>query len=86
MSSADYIRHITFFPEVNMQRCRLCGTCVQVCSAGAIEFSDEGRPVVHRGFCHNCRRCIEACPANALSIGAVFDGSGNFGRLQNIMR
>ena len=86
MSSADYIRHITFFPKVDEARCRLCGECVRVCLAGAIEFSDEGKLVVHRDMCHNCRRCVNACPAKALSIDAVFDGSGNFGRRHKTVR
>lgn len=80
MSSADYIRHITFFPVFDLAKCRRCGKCGQVCLSEAIAFSAQGEPQVERELCHNCRRCVEACPAKAIRIDAVFDGSGNFGR------
>ncbi len=77
MSSADYIRHIRFFPVVDATRCIGCRVCERTCASGVFSFSTEVAPCIDDSLCHNCRKCVEACQAHALRIDAVFDGSGH---------
>lgn len=47
--------------------CIRCGTCLQVCPAGALE---SGSDFVHiqRTKCDACGLCVDACPAGALEM------------------
>ena len=48
--------------------CTACGTCVDVCPAGAIE---EGDPIykIDPDKCVDCGQCADACPADAIKEG-----------------
>jgi pyruvate formate lyase activating enzyme len=48
-------------------RCRGCGTCVQICPVGALEPTEEdGRIRVDRSKCRGCFACAAECPTGAL--------------------
>jgi formate hydrogenlyase subunit 6/NADH:ubiquinone oxidoreductase subunit I len=51
--------------------CTACGTCVYVCSPGAIDIERETEGVHWRydaGRCTYCGRCAEYCPTDALGF------------------
>ncbi|HHY47068.1 MAG TPA: sigma 54-interacting transcriptional regulator [Firmicutes bacterium] len=45
-------------------RCSGCGTCVTVCSRGAVTLV-KGRAQVHPGRCEACGQCVSSCPRGA---------------------
>jgi len=71
-------------PEVNGERCTLCGRCAEACQFHAIAVM--GRQVlVFPELCHGCGACSLACPEGAIreaprEIGVVESGkSGKIG-------
>lgn len=82
LSAPEMIRHITFFPVIDLSKCKRCLECESACLAGVIKFprgkgAREEAPSVDKSLCHNCRRCVQTCPENAIKIDARFQGSGN---------
>lgn len=66
-------------PEINMQRCTLCGRCVEVCVYNALALVGE-EVLVFPAMCHGCGSCTTNCPEAAISeaphrIGVVESGS-----------
>lgn len=47
-------------------KCMLCGTCVELCSAGAIEQDSMGNLHIRQEVCLGCGECAECCPINAI--------------------
>jgi NAD-dependent dihydropyrimidine dehydrogenase PreA subunit len=55
-------------PEINMDLCNGCGTCVDTCPSEAVDLID-GRPViVHPEDCAYCGDCEDLCPEGAISL------------------
>jgi hypothetical protein len=52
--------------NVDTQRCKACGKCMQACSEGAIEVSHTTAVINHR-LCVGCGACVEACPTGAIT-------------------
>lgn len=55
---------------VDAQKCRGCGTCMQMCPTGTIRQSLENGSFVHAsvpGTCTDCGLCMTVCPCEALS-------------------
>lgn len=67
-SKAD--QHQLGFPEVN-DNCTACGTCKEVCPAGAIEIKDKA--FVNKSSCWACTTCVYNCPNNAITSKLTFD-------------
>ena len=51
----------------NADDCIGCGSCVKICSAGAVKLVD-GKAEVDRYLCTGCGDCVEACPVDAFSL------------------
>lgn len=47
------------------------GTCVRVCTFGALSMNEEGLPVVNESRCTSCGKCVAACPKGLFSIEAA---------------
>jgi len=56
----------TFLPEVDSDKCTLCGACGDFCRFGAIAVLGE-KLTVFPDLCHACGGCILVCPVEALS-------------------
>ncbi len=54
-------RQLAFYEH----KCTLCGSCVSVCKAHAIEGE---RRIFHRSACIACGKCEEVCPSDALHV------------------
>ena len=52
-------------PEIDGDRCTLCGKCCEICQFKAIvRIADTILPFTD--LCHSCGGCIEVCPENAI--------------------
>ncbi|MGE4568217.1 MAG: DUF362 domain-containing protein [Bacteroidales bacterium] len=52
-------------PEVNSDECVGCGTCIDVCRAGAISVVKD-KAVINPELCIGCRACEKVCPMDAI--------------------
>jgi MinD superfamily P-loop ATPase len=53
-------------PEVNPDRCTLCGECARFCAFGALVVARD-RVLFFPEHCHSCGGCAIACPAGAIA-------------------
>ncbi len=53
--------------EVDAEKCRGCGTCVDECFFSAMVF-DGDKPSVNDDLCKGCGRCVSVCPESALRL------------------
>lgn len=72
----------TKFPEVNMEKCNLCGECGNFCKFNAI-IPAKKRVIVFGEACHDCGGCEIVCKNRAISwekreIGKIFTGKTHF--------
>ena len=72
----------TRFPEVNMEKCNLCGECGEFCKFNAI-IPAKKRVIVFGEACHDCGSCEIVCKNGAISwekreIGKIFTGKTYF--------
>lgn len=79
--------YTTFVPQVDQEKCILCGECAQLCRFNAIAVTPE-RWMVFPDLCHACGGCILICPVGALherpvELGVIESGeAGLVGFLQ----
>ncbi len=53
-------------PQVDMNKCTLCGKCQEICQFNAIVV--VGKSVLtFPELCHSCGGCMEVCPENAIT-------------------
>lgn len=72
----------TRFPEVNMEKCNLCGECGNFCKFNAI-IPVKKRVIVFGEACHDCGGCEIVCKNGAISwekreIGKIYTGKTHF--------
>jgi len=68
-------------PEVDMEKCTLCGKCQDICQFKAIVVMSKTVLPFHE-LCHSCGGCMRVCPEKAISetgreIGVIERGSRN---------
>jgi len=68
-------------PEVDMDKCTLCGKCGEICQFKAIVVIGETVLPFHE-LCHSCGGCMEVCPEKAISeagreLGIIEQGRRN---------
>lgn len=56
----------TLVPDVDMEKCTLCGKCSEICQFKAIVVVGETVLPFHE-LCHSCGGCVEVCPEKAIS-------------------
>jgi MinD superfamily P-loop ATPase len=54
-------------PEINQDKCNLCGLCIEICRCGAIILVDNVVSLVETEECHWCTLCEAVCPTGALT-------------------
>jgi MinD superfamily P-loop ATPase len=52
--------------KINMEKCTVCGLCVDNCPTDSIDFSVS--PPVFRDNCARCWFCEQICPEGAIEI------------------
>jgi len=68
-------------PEVDMDKCTLCGKCAEICQFKAIVIIAETVLPFHE-LCHSCGGCMEVCPEKAITetdreLGVIERGRRN---------
>ncbi len=68
-------------PEVDMEKCNLCGKCGEICQFKAIVVIGE-TVLPFPEMCHSCGGCMEVCPEKAITetgreLGVIELGSRN---------
>jgi MinD superfamily P-loop ATPase len=53
-------------PEVDMEKCSLCGKCGEICQFKAIVVIGDMVLPFHE-LCHSCGGCMEVCPDKAIT-------------------
>jgi heterodisulfide reductase subunit A-like polyferredoxin len=54
---------------VDVDSCTGCGTCLDVCQAGALSFDDKNDvATVNFGRCLGCGNCVTTCGPKAMSL------------------
>lgn len=65
-------------PEIDKEKCTLCGKCAQTCKFNALARTKE-KIIVFDKLCHSCGACGLACPTEAIyfikrPIGIIEEG------------
>ncbi len=68
-------------PEVNKQKCTLCGKCADICQFKAIVVIAD-TVLTFPEMCHSCGGCMEVCPEQAITetkreLGVIENGHRN---------
>ncbi len=68
-------------PEVDMEKCTLCGKCGEICQFKAIVVIGE-TVLPFQELCHSCGGCMEVCPTKAITevgreLGVIERGRRN---------
>ncbi len=63
-----------FAPEIDRDRCTMCGTCVERCPTHAILLVPGRGPMLLGPLCEGCGMCQLSCPAGAIGEGRVTIG------------
>ena len=54
-------------PEINLQKCNLCGICIERCPTSAVEMGAEGPFIARPSDCTYCALCDAICPQGAIT-------------------
>lgn len=60
--------HADAHPVLQKKLCTRCGTCAEICPAGAITINSPDFPEFNLDTCIGCAQCIAQCPEVALKI------------------
>lgn len=55
-------------PQIDLELCNGCGTCVDTCPSRAVVLIDERPVIVHPEDCDYCGDCEDLCPEGAISL------------------
>ena len=70
-------------PEINDEKCNLCGVCEEVCVYNAIAVVNK--VLIFPDLCHGCGACSRLCPENAINEVGVKMGTMRTGIRENIL-
>lgn len=54
-------------PEIDLELCDRCGSCVSGCPTGAVEMGAQGPEIVRPADCTYCALCDTLCPQGAIA-------------------
>jgi MinD superfamily P-loop ATPase len=54
-------------PEIDLERCDLCGHCVERCPSGAVDMAAAGPVIARPADCTYCALCDAICPQGAIT-------------------
>lgn len=53
-------------PEIDLEKCTGCGSCVELCPTGAVALVDGKVVVLRPDDCRYCTDCETVCPSGAI--------------------
>ncbi len=59
--------HVPEMPQLDLDKCDLCGLCVFVCRCEAIVMADGAITILDTEACGWCSLCEAVCPRNAIA-------------------
>lgn len=77
---------IPWFPKIDEKKCTGCGTCIEFCKNGVLDFDPEARKARVRSpfdCVVECSTCGRLCPAEAISFP---DEKGFAERLEELLK
>lgn len=60
-------------PEINEEKCIVCGECVEACSFEVLKLRKNGPQPRGVGECIVCGQCVAVCPESAVSHPEIPD-------------
>ena len=64
-------------PVIDMERCKSCGQCVEVCPDAAVQMREEVY-VVDYEYCKGCGLCISVCQKAQIEISDELNNKGYY--------
>ncbi len=61
------IQHSSLKPVINIDKCSICGSCMEICPVSAISEM-SGKAFINSHLCIGCCECISACRIDAVMI------------------
>lgn len=61
------IQHSSLKPVINVEKCTICGSCMEICPVSAISEA-SGKAFINSNLCIGCCECISACRIDAVMI------------------
>ncbi len=61
------IQHSSIKPAINIRKCTLCGSCLEICPVSAIS-EVSGKAFINKDLCVGCAECIAHCKLDAVNI------------------
>lgn len=55
-------------PEINRQKCTICGLCVDACPEDVLAIEDSSLILANASDCTMCAECESVCPEQAVSV------------------
>ncbi len=69
-----------YFVDINQERCKGCGLCIDACPKKIIEFSDKFNSkgyhpaqVIDQDACIGCGFCYQMCPDVCITVYRVIE-------------
>ena len=54
-------------PELDLDKCNLCGLCISICNCGAIVLIENSPAIIETDECGWCTLCEMICPLGAIT-------------------
>ena len=62
---------MAYKPEVDIEKCGGCRTCVDICPVEVYELQDNKSVPVNADDCIGCESCVEECKKGAITITEI---------------
>jgi NAD-dependent dihydropyrimidine dehydrogenase PreA subunit len=62
---------MSYKPEVDIEKCGGCGTCVNICPVEVYELQDNKSVPANADECIGCESSVEGCRQEAITITEI---------------
>jgi NAD-dependent dihydropyrimidine dehydrogenase PreA subunit len=57
-----------YMVKIDLDKCKGCGECVDICPSEVLEMADEKANVANPDECAGCESCVEVCEEGAITV------------------
>ena len=54
--------------NIDVEKCKGCGECVDICPSEVLEMVDEKAVVKDQDECAGCESCVEVCEEGSITV------------------